>query len=76
MPPPTVHIHLKLYSDLDAIPSLVTASEPGEMATPEEARKFELWLRGIWGEKEERLKQHGVDHCFSGEKEVVLVRQM
>jgi lysocardiolipin and lysophospholipid acyltransferase len=49
--------------------------DPVEMASPEEARAFELWLRGIWGKKEERLKRFSVDEKF-GEGDVVLIRQM
>jgi len=89
VPPPTIHIHLHLYSNLSSkdsqIPSLVTKTESGEtydgLATPEEARAFELWLRKLWTEKEERLKsffengkfvssQGGVDA-----REVVQIRQ-
>jgi hypothetical protein len=88
VPPPTVHIHLRLYSDLAAksspIPSLTSASvvSGGQvgMASSEEARAFELWLRGVWENKEQRLKQFCADQRFIGDggdqaKEVVRVRQ-
>ncbi|ODN98540.1 acyltransferase [Cryptococcus wingfieldii CBS 7118] len=87
VPPPTVHIHLHLNSHLThpdcEIPSLSTKSltEEGEMteetglASKEESRAFELWLRKRWGEKEKRLKYFYKHQRFEGEREVVQVRQ-
>jgi 1-acyl-sn-glycerol-3-phosphate acyltransferase len=54
--PPLVRIHLKLY-DLaptapDPVPSLSSSGE----ASPEEARAFELWLRGVWEKKEDKVR--------------------
>jgi lysocardiolipin and lysophospholipid acyltransferase len=65
VPPPIVHIHLKLI-DLKNVPALTG----GEMATPAEAREFELWLRSVWEEKEERLQQE------QPVGEEVVIRQM
>jgi hypothetical protein len=43
------------------------------LASPEEARSFELWLRGIWGEKEVRMERFGKEQVFishgEGERE-------
>lgn len=100
VPPPTVHIHLHLYTDLSSpsspIPSLRTpqlahpsrpptpGSVPADMgvASPEEARAFELWLRGVWTEKEKRLGRFmKTDQRFVGDggeqaREVVPIRQV
>jgi hypothetical protein len=92
VPPPTVHLHLHLHSDLPSeIPSLVTKplSQDNEevrkdtgLASPEEARAFELWLRGKWTEKEKRMEGFYRDQKFiSGEggadaREVVKLRQV
>lgn len=92
VPPPTVHLHLHLHSELaNEIPSLVTkplakdnaevGSDTG-LATPEEARAFELWLRSKWTEKEKRMEGFYRDQRFlSGEggvgaREVVKLRQV
>ena len=81
VPPPTVHIHLHLYSNLASpdseIPSL--SSESSDLATKEEARAFELWLRKLWTAKEERLTGFFRERHFKGEedaREVVPVRQL
>lgn len=91
VPPPRVHIHLRLHSDLSSIPSLTSPSpsstspttEPKSsnsssngVASPEEAKAFELWLREIWKEKDERLKKFVNDQKFDGIAEIVPVRQM
>jgi len=92
VPPPTVHIHLHLYSDLTApgceIPSLVIKPQaevpvdqvPADtgLASPEESKAFERWLRGLWIEKDERMKRFYRDQRFVSEEkaeEVVAVRQ-
>ncbi len=99
VPPPTVHVHIHIYSNLSSpdsgIPSLVskplcTPSELGKddvsptdtgLATPEESKAFELWLRGVWTEKEKRMEGFFRDQKFeSGEggenaREVVPIRQ-
>lgn len=60
VPPPTVRIHLHLYSNLGKpggeVPALSDV-KVGEAATPEETRDFELWLRGTWAKKEAMLEQ-------------------
>lgn len=109
VPPPSVHMHLHLYSGLSEenceIPSLHTKplAEHSEsdtqgraggetdkppadtgLASPEEAKKFELWLRGVWTEKEERMKRFGETGRFEGDddedgeqaREVVRIRQV
>lgn len=91
VPPPTVHLHLHLHSDLTSgqeIPSLVTPPKPegetddGGLATPEEARLFELWLRSIWTAKEKRMEGFYKEGRFvSGDggedaREVVKIRQV
>lgn len=47
-----------------------------ELASPEEARAFELWLRERWMEKEERMKAFTSDQKFGDESEVVPIRQV
>jgi lysocardiolipin and lysophospholipid acyltransferase len=52
------------------------------VASPEEARAFELWLRGVWTEKEKRLSRFmKTDQRFVGDggeqaREVVPIRQV
>jgi len=99
VPPPTVHIHLHLYSNLSSpdseIPSLISKplKTPSDfkkdsvpptdtgLASVEEAKAFELWLRGIWMEKEKRMEGFFKNGRFeSGEggvnaREVVPIRQ-
>ena len=92
VPPPTVHVHLRLYSDLTApgceIPSLVVKPQgdvpagqvPADtgLASPDESKAFERWLRALWIEKDERMKRFCRDQRFVGEEkaeEVVVVRQ-
>ena len=99
VPPPTVHIHLHIYSDLSSsgsgIPSLISRplTTPSELrkddvpskdtglATPEEAKAFELWLRRVWTEKEKRMEGFFKNGKFeSGEggenvREVAPIRQ-
>lgn len=83
MPPPTVHIHLKLHSDLSDIPSIrlsnlaptpdsgadseLQKAAEDAVASPEEARAFELWLRNVWKEKDERLKRFVKEQKFEGD---------
>lgn len=82
VPPPTVHLHLHLHSDLGngEIPSLITPEEEIRddtgLASPEEARAFELWLRGKWVEKDKRMEGFARDQKFGEEKEVVPIRQV
>lgn len=103
VPPPTVHMHLHLYTDLAApsceIPGLISAplAQPeahadGEgdvkmpadtgLASPEEAKAFELWLRGVWTEKEARMKRFAEKQRFESDegggqaREVVRIRQV
>lgn len=60
VPPPTVRIHLHLYSHLGEADGEVPALEnarPGIAATPEETRAFERWLRTVWARKEARLER-------------------
>jgi lysocardiolipin and lysophospholipid acyltransferase len=90
VPPPTIHIHLHLYSNLASenspIPSLVTQkdSDPAldGLASPEEARAFELWLRGLWTEKEQRLTRFYEQGRFTsgegdeGAREVIPIHQL
>ncbi|BEI87178.1 hypothetical protein CcaverHIS002_0705240 [Cutaneotrichosporon cavernicola] len=60
VPPPTVRLHLHLYS-MEEIPSLPrpphNSSDITPLATQEEAREFELWLRNVWIQKEARLER-------------------
>ena len=72
VPPPTVCIHFHLYSNLSSptsgIPSLITKPLSADdasskdvpadtgLASPAEARAFELWLRKLWTEKEKRME--------------------
>ena len=94
VPPPSIHMHLHIYDDLASpdcpIPSLTTSNKPADetavkpdtgLASPEEARAFELWLRGVWQTKEKRMERFYQDHKFvssEGEnaREIVPVRQM
>lgn len=60
VPPPTVRLHLHMYS-MEEIPSLpqppYNTAGITPLATPEEAREFELWLRNVWTQKEARLER-------------------
>jgi lysocardiolipin and lysophospholipid acyltransferase len=89
VPPPTVHLHLHLHSDLlseesSGIPSLSSKTPDGPegergIASPQEARAFELWLRGKWGEKEQMMEVFSRDQKFTGSEggqEVVKIRQV
>jgi hypothetical protein len=82
VPPPTVHLHLHIHSDLGngEIPSLITPEEEVRddtgLASPEEARAFELWLRGKWEEKDKRMEGFARDQKFGEESEVVPIRQV
>jgi len=91
VPPPIVHLHLHLHSDLanGDIPSLIATTEDEErggdevgLATPEEARKFELWLRERWTEKEKKMVSFAKDQKFGtgdddeDHREVVPIRQV
>lgn len=92
-----LHLHLHsdlLDEDVSGIPSLVSSPSETEdhsegkekdqrgIASPEEARAFELWLRGIWGEKEKRMEAFSRDQVFMSDqggkeaKEVVKIRQV
>ncbi|RXK39525.1 acyltransferase [Tremella mesenterica] len=91
IPPPCIHIHLHIYDQLSShtsgIPSLVPTSSTGEvtseigLTSPEDAKEFELWLRGVWREKEERMKRFYKDQRFysqeGGEnaREVIPIQQ-
>lgn len=76
VPPPTVHIHLRLYSDLTSIPSVV-ARDKSVVADSDEARAFNLWLRGVWEEKERRMEAFARNQEFPGRLlEVVPIRQL
>lgn len=59
VPPPTVRIHLHLYSDLGkpggVVPSLGNVRS-GSQASEEEVKSFESWLRETWAQKEALLK--------------------
>jgi lysocardiolipin and lysophospholipid acyltransferase len=76
VPPPTVHLHLRLYSDLSSpdcgIPSL---QSDGDLASPEESRAFELWLRAIWQAKEKRMEGFYKEHRFPGDSEAFPIRE-
>jgi lysocardiolipin and lysophospholipid acyltransferase len=73
--------------DVSGIPSLITPegevmSDTG-LASPEEARSFELWLRGKWLEKEDMMEKFSRDQRFTnatddeGEaREIVTIRQV
>lgn len=80
VPPPSVHLHLRLYSNLASpdcpIPSLVQKTEDSELASKEESRAFELWLRGVWREKEKRMEGFYKDQRFGGDAEAVPIRQL
>lgn len=89
VPPPAVRVHLHLYSNLSStsseIPSLLSDGSPdAAVASPAEARAFELWLRNVWAQKERRVERfadesecamkagwHDKEEC-----EVVPIRQM
>lgn len=82
VPPPTVRIHLHLYSDLGkkaGVVPAVTDLASGEAASPEEIHAFELWLRSTWAKKEAMLEQwsHEPPLPKAGPKfEVVPVQQL
>ena len=102
VPPPAVHIHLHLYTDLASSSSEIPSLRPkivqeaesygnggeGEedvdvppstgLATPEEQKEFELWLRGVWQAKEKRLAEFSTDQAFTahGSPEVVPIKQV
>jgi len=64
VPPPVVRVHLKMYSNLASpsseVPSLLAEDGSGTsaaLASPEQARAFELWLRGVWGQKEKEVQR-------------------
>jgi len=82
VPPPTVHLHLHIHSDLGNgdIPSLITpeseAKDDTGLASPEEAREFELWLRGKWEKKDKRMERFARDQKFGDGSEVVPIRQV
>ncbi|WOO79711.1 putative acyltransferase CST26 [Vanrija pseudolonga] len=83
--PPTIRLHLRLYSDLTspncAIPSLKAARTADGLASEAETRAFELWLRQRWQEKEARLEQTSKLSPFEAEgggskAQVVPIRQL
>ncbi|RSH91971.1 hypothetical protein EHS25_009341 [Saitozyma podzolica] len=82
VPPPTVHIHLHLYTDLSSPSSPIPSLRTPQLAHPSQARAFELWLRGVWTEKEKRLSRFmKTDQRFVGDggeqaREVVPIRQV
>ena len=69
VPPPTVHIHMRLYSNLASgtVPSLTTKASSDVLASSEESRAFELWLRELWTQKEARMTDFYRDHAFTGQ---------
>nr|ODN88031.1 acyltransferase [Cryptococcus depauperatus CBS 7841] len=88
VPPPTVHIHLHLHSlsapDLK-IPSLGTTADTSDntglssstgLATPQEARAFELWLRGLWDAKEKRMSSFYKEQQFADHKSIIPIKQL
>lgn len=79
VPPPTVHIHLQLYSNLTSpdcpIPSL-TQKESDQAVDKEEARAFELWIRKVWQDKEKRMESFYREQRFDGTVETVPIRQL
>jgi lysocardiolipin and lysophospholipid acyltransferase len=87
VPPPTVHMHLHLYSDLTSknspVPALLTTeADVDGLASPEDTRAFELWLRGVWMAKEKRLESFSRSGKFvsgegdEGAREVIPIRQL
>lgn len=80
VPPPTVRIHLHLYSanEVPSLPRPPYDAAPTPLATPEEAREFELWLRQVWTQKERRLEQmvNDEDDEKSPPSEVVTITQL
>ncbi|RSH88082.1 uncharacterized protein EHS24_000609 [Apiotrichum porosum] len=79
VPPPVVHVHLRLYSDLGSasceVPSL-DLSTPGG-SDPAEAKEFEIWLRSVWAVKEQWLKRLAVQGATVEEgAEVVPIKQL
>jgi lysocardiolipin and lysophospholipid acyltransferase len=83
VPPPTVHMHLRLHKLPSTIPSLVSEPVAGAISTSQglagtsDARAFELWLRERWLEKEKRFKAFTRDHHFQGDggSERIAIRQ-
>ena len=92
-----LHLHGDLIKGegVSGIPSLITPPEVSRegdeeqvkpdtgLASPEEARSFELWLRGKWLEKEDMMEKFSRDQRFTnptdddGEgREVVKIRQV
>jgi lysocardiolipin and lysophospholipid acyltransferase len=93
-----LHLHGDLLKgeDVSGIPSLIASTAgAGEgavggevksdtgLASPEEARSFELWLRGKWLEKEDMMEKFSRDQRFTnatedeGElREIVTIRQV
>ncbi|KIR59988.1 acyltransferase [Cryptococcus bacillisporus CA1873] len=88
VPPPTVYLHLHVYSHLGEpeckIPSLVPTqssrisglSADWGLANAEEARAFELWLRNVWTAKEGRIEQFYESQRFADSQEIVPIQQM
>ena len=84
-------MHLHLYSDLTSatcpIPSLISQSahanpncppEDAGLASPDEAKAFELWLRAAWTEKEKRMIGFAANQTFEGvggEERIPIVQQ-
>jgi len=64
VPPPTIHVHLRLIDPHDgSIPGVLSASSPStnsngrvvsppELASDVEAKEFGEWIRGRWADKE------------------------
>jgi hypothetical protein len=64
VPPPTIHVHLRLIDPHDgSIPGVLSASPPStnsngrvvappELASDAEAKDFGEWIRGRWADKE------------------------
>lgn len=52
-----MHLHLYSASEIPSLPKQsVDAYATTPVATPQEAKDFELWLRGVWAKKEKRLE--------------------
>lgn len=79
--PPTIRMHLKLYSDLatsNEIPGLQPARlEDSKVkgAQEDQARAFELWLRQVWVDKSERLERMLDSGDVPGQQVIPIVQQ-
>ena len=69
-----MHLYSNLASPSSPIPSLASKTsqqDPSAIneASPEETQAFELWLRGLWTEKEKRMEGFFANQQFESEKE-------